>query len=202
MDFIGANYPVTVEYDGFINNYTSDVNGIIPLPQMESGKTMRVTDVLNPGNSADYTLDSNQKEYIFRVPYEPKTEIPNIKVMVRGKDGKPIRCDNIHFQQVGPEGTNELLMTLDEEGNTYFKKDTFMVGPDIVTTLIGSAKDYGPITFTLDENEYEYLLEEKSGSGGWWYIILEILAVIAVAAGAIIAWPAITDFFNSVADLL
>lgn len=199
--FIGANYPVTVEYDGLITSYTSDANGIIPLPQMESGKTMRVTDVLNPENIADYTLDSNQEEYVFHVPYEPKTENQDIKVMVRDKDGKPIRCDHIRFQQEGPEGLNERLSTLDEEGNTYFAKDTFLIGPDIVTTLVGTAKEYEPITFTLEENENEYLLEEKGG-GGWWYIILEILAVIAVAAGAILAWPAITDFFQAIGQML
>ena len=92
-------------------------------------------------------------------------------------------------------------MQLDAEGNTYFAKTTFQVGPEIETTFIGSEKEYDPIKFTLEDNENEYLLQEK-GDGGWWYIVLEILAVLAVAGGAFLAWPFIVDAFHNLGQML
>ena len=200
--YIGTRYPISVEYHGTVTNYVSDDNGFVYLPQMENGQQMRVNDGLNPDNIADYTLNCNQDEYIFHVPYVPNNEARDIKVMVRDKDNKPIRCNHIRFQQPLPDGTYiERLMQLDAEGNTYFAKTSFQVGPEIVTTFIGSEKEYEPIKFTLEENENEYLLQEK-GEGGWWYIILEILAVLAVAGGAYFAWPSIVDAFRYLGQML
>ncbi len=202
LGYIGTRYPISVEYNGTTTNYISDDNGIVYLPQMEGGQQMRVNDGLNPGNIADYTLDCDQDEYIFHVPYVPNDEARDIKVMVRDKDNKPIRCNHIRFQQPLPDGNVvERLMQLDAEGNTYFAKTTFQVGPEIETTFIGSEKEYEPIKFTLEENENEYLLQEK-GDGGWWYIVLEILAVLAVAGGAFLAWPFIVDAFRNLGQML
>ena len=82
----------------------------------------------------------------------------------------------------------------------FFSKEAFAIGPEIETTFIGANKEYAPIKFTLEVNENEYLLQEK-GSGGWWYIILEILAVLAVAAGSYFAWPYIMTAFQSLGQL-
>ena len=196
LGFIGTRYPISVEYNGTVTNYISDDNGMVYLPQMESGKQMRVTD-----NIADYTLDSNQEEYIFHVPYSLNEENPDIKVMARDKDGKPIHCNYIRFVQETPNGKSERLIAPNEEGNVFFSKEAFAIGPDIETTFIGANKEYAPIKFTLEENENEYLLQEK-GSGGWWYIILEILAVLAVAGGAYLAWPFIEEAFRSLGQML
>ena len=200
MGFIGTHYPINVEYNGMVTNYISDDNGMVYLPQMESGKQMRVTDGLNPENIADYTLDSNQEEYIFHVPYSLNEENPDIKVMARDKDGKPIHCNYIRFEQETPDGKKERLIAPNEEGNVFFSKEAFAIGPEIETTFIGANKEYAPIKFTLEVNENEYLLQEK-GSGGWWYIILEILAVLAVAAGSYFAWPYIMTAFQSLGQL-
>lgn len=199
--FIGTRYPISVEYHGTVTNYVSDDNGMVYLPQMESGQQMRVTDGLNPDNVADYTLDANQEEYIFHVPYTLNDENRDIKVMCRDKDDKPIRCNYIRFVQETPNGRNERLFAPDAQGNVYFSKEAFAVGPEIEATFIGADKEYDPIKFALEENESEYLLKER-GEGGWWYIVVEILAVIGTAAGAFFAWPYLMEFFNDVANLL
>lgn len=78
--YIGSKYPISVEYNGVTKEYISDENGIVQLPEMEEGKTMKVTDGLNPTNSTEYELKSVQSEYVFHVPYEPKEEEKKDKV--------------------------------------------------------------------------------------------------------------------------
>ena len=189
--FIGNKYPISVEYNGVTKEYISDENGIVQLPEMEEGKTMKVTDGLNPTNSAEYELKSGQPEYVFHVPYEPKEEDVKIKVMLRDADGKPIRCDRVRFLQ---EGTNDVLATLDENGDTYLGADTFKVGKPISVSIQGGAKTYDSFTFTLDKNENEYLLQEKNTTS-WLNILLQILLVLASIAAVYYLWHVLSAIF-------
>ena len=189
--FIGNKYPIYVEYNGVTKEYISDENGVVQLPEMEEGKTMKVTDGLNPTNSAEYELKSEQPEYVFHVPYEPKEEDVKIKVMLRDAEGKPIRCDRVRFLQ---EGTNDVLATLDENGDTYLGADTFKVEKPISVSIQGGAKTYNPFTFTLDKNENEYLLQEKNTTS-WLNILLQILLVLASIAAVYYLWPLLAAIF-------
>ena len=189
--FIGNKYPISVEYNGVTKEYISDENGIVQLPEMEEGKTMKVTDGLNPTNSAEYELKSGQPEYVFHVPYEPKEEDVKIKVMLRDTEGKPIRCDRVRFLQ---EGTNDVLATLDENGDTYLGADTFKVGKPISVSIQGGAKTYDSFTFTLDKNENEYLLQEKNTTS-WLNILLQILLVLASIAAVYYLWHVLSAIF-------
>ena len=189
--FIGNKYPIYVEYNGVTKEYISDENGVVQLPEMEEGKTMKVTDGLNPTNSAEYELKSEQPEYVFHVPYEPKEEEVKIKVMLRDAEGKPIRCDRVRFLQ---EGTNDVLAILDENGDTYLGADTFKVEKPISVSIQGGAKTYNPFTFTLDKNENEYLLQEKNTTS-WLNILLQILLVLASIAAVYYLWPLLAAIF-------
>lgn len=189
--YIGSKYPISVEYNGVTKEYISDENGIVQLPEMEEGKTMKVTDGLNPTNSTEYELKSVQSEYVFHVPYEPKEEEKKIKFMLRDAEGKPIRCDRVRFLQ---EGTNDVLATLDENGDTYIGADTFKVDKPISVSIQGGAKTYDPFTFTLDKNENEYLLQEKNITS-WLSILLQILLVLASIAAVYYLWPVLAAIF-------
>lgn len=198
--FIGSKYPVTVTYCGKDTQYVSDENGIVPLHGMMEGQIMKVTDGLNPENVCEYKLDSNQLEYIFHVPYEPQSTDKDIKVTILDVDGNPIKCDRVRFQQDAT--SSEILATLDAEGSTYFSKDTFGVNKDIKVTILGSESQYDPIIFTLDEDECEYVLQERGAKSPWWMILLQILAVLATIAGALVLWPFIEGFIMGMFNVI
>ena len=189
--FIGNKYPISVEYNNETRDYISDENGIVQLPQVEDGKSMKVTDGLNPTNTAEYELKSEQTEYIFHVPYEPKVEEAKIKVMLRDAEGKPIKCDRVRFLQ---EGTNDVLASLDENGDTYLGIDTFKLGKPISVTIQGAAKTYDPFTFSLDKDENEYFLQEKNTTS-WLNILLQILLVLFSVAAVYYIWPVFASVF-------
>lgn len=189
------NYPVSVKYEGNVNDYVSNSEGIVALSDMEDGKTIKVTDGINLDNVADYTLDKEQKEYVFVIPEEKKEEPKDIKVMFRDVKGNPIVCNNVSFRQ---EGKPELTNQLDDNANTFFKEGTFDLNVPISAHINGwsNAEQYPPIPFTLEENEYEYLLQEKEPTtkSTWWKILLEILAVIVAIASLWLLWPFFEGF--------
>lgn len=189
--FIGNKYPISVEYNGVTTDYISDENGIVQLPEMEEGKTMKVTDGLNPSNKAEYELKSEQIEYVFHVPYEPREEEADIKIMLRDSEGKPIKCDRVRFLQ---EGINDVLAYLDENGDTYFGIDTFNVDKPVSVSIHGGEKKYDPFAFTLDKNENEYLLQEKNTTS-WLNILIQILFVLASIVALYYLWPILTEIF-------
>ncbi|SPY34984.1 Uncharacterised protein [Porphyromonas cangingivalis] len=183
--FIGNKYPISVEYNGVSRDYISDDNGIVQLPEMEDGKTMKLTDGLNPDNKADYELKVEQLEYVFHVPYEKTVEEAKIKVMLRDVDGKPIKCDRIRFVQ---ENTNDVLTTIDNNSDTYFGIDTFKIDKPISVSIQGGTKSYEPFTFSLEKNENEYLLQERNTTL-WLNILLQILLVLASIVALDLIWP-------------
>lgn len=197
--FIGSKYPISVEYNGMSTEYVSDENGIVQLPEMEEDKNMVAVDGLNSENITEYDLRSDQLEYIFHIPYEAKEEERNIKVMFRDYEGKPIKCDRIRLQQIN---NNEYLTTLDEEGNTFFAKDTFKTGESVTATIIGSTRDFDPVTFILEEDESEYLLQEKNSKSSWWKILQQVLGILAVIAGLWFLWPVFAEFCNRLFDAI
>ena len=184
------NYPISVEYGGNVTDYVSNSEGIVALSDMEDGKTMKVTDGINLDNVVDYTLDKEQKEYVFVIPEEKKEEPKDIKVMFRDVKGNPIVCDNVIFRQ---EGKHELTIQLDDNGNTFFKEGTFDLNVPMSVHINGwsNAEQYPPIPFTLEEDEYEYLLQEKESTtkSTWWKIFLEILTVLVAIASLWLLWP-------------
>ena len=198
--FIGSKYPIKVTYNGNVYEYVSDENGIVPLPEMEDGKIMKVQDCLNPDNTCEYKLDANQLEYIFHVPYEPNSTAKDIKVTILDINGNPMKCDHVCFQQETP--FSEYLANLDADGSTYFAKDSFRLDTDINVSIIGSDKKYDPIVFTLEEDEFEYVLQEKDTKSSWWKILLQILAVLATIIGALMLWPFVEGFVMGMFDII
>jgi len=192
--FIGERYPIGVEYEGTVTEYTSDMNGIVQLPEMISGKTMRVHDRLNPGNIQDFTLDAEQEEYVFKVPYENINEPRDIKVMIRDAHDKPIPCFKVRFRQDGVER----LCRYDQDGNCWLANGVFKVGQPIEVTLLEASRPVEPIKFALEEGENEYLLQER-GVYPSWITLAEIGAVVVTGAVCLgLIWPLLSGFCRGV----
>jgi len=197
------NYPISVEYEGIVTDYVSNSEGIVALSDMEDGKIMKVTDRNNLDNVTDYTLDKEQAEYVFLIPEEKYEEPQNIKLMFRDLKGNPIKCKDVTLQQ---EGKPELQIQLNENGDTFFKVGTFDTKSSISAHINGwsNAEQYPPIPFTLEENEYEYLLQEKEPKvkSSWWKILLEILAVLVSIASLWLLWPFFEVFCREMFSLI
>ena len=195
---IVADYPISVEYDGSKNDYISDGNGIIKLPELEVGKTIIVTDGNDAENRTEYLLKKEEEEYVFIIPDEIEDESKDIKVMFRDMKGTPIVCNNVTFHQ---EGKPELSFQLDENGDAYIKEGTFDINKTIHASINGwtNKEQYSPIPFELEKDEYEYLLQEKEPQykSTWWKIILEILAILISICLFIILWPIFEEFCSS-----
>jgi len=184
-DVVGG-YPVTVEANGESNQYITDVNGRILLPEIPENETITVMDGNNQSYVEEYIVTSEQEEYIFIIPDEEPVIERQLKLMFRDKQGKPIKCNGVSFHQEGSEDVN---VTLDENGDTYLPKDTFKTGEKITASISGWEENYDPIPFVTDENEYDYLLQEKSSTKSWWMILFQILAVLITIVSVTVLWP-------------
>lgn len=190
-----SNYPVTVQYRGVDTEYISDENGVVCLPEMEADRLMRVVDGKDKYNSYDYILDANQLEYILYVADEITNDI---KVTILDIEGKPFKQNKIHFRQ--NEVSTELLVTLDDEGSATISNEAFLRGKDLIVTILDNERKFMPITFTLEEGENEYLLQETTKNSPWWIILLQILAILVTIVAAILVWPYIVELINGLFD--
>lgn len=189
------NYPLAVDYDGDIAGHVSNAGGIVALSDFEDGKTMKVMDRNNLNNAADYILDKAQREYVFIIPEEERVEAQDIKVMFRDLRGNPVVCGNVIFRQ---EGRPELKARLNADGDMFLKKGMFDVGSPMTVHIVGwsGSGQYSPIPFILEDDEYEYLMQEKEPKikYAWWKILLEILVCLIVMASLWLLWPFFEEF--------
>ena len=184
-----ADYPIRVDFNGTPTSYVSDENGIVKLPSIADGTDMLVVDENNGDNYTVYKVYSTQQEYIFRV-----NKNLDIKVTILDHYQRPIRCESVCFFQ---QNTNIKLETsLDGNGSTTFATETFIKHNEIEVTLEGCEKAYGPIIFSIVDDEYEYVLQEEKPKTPWLNIVLQILTLLAMIAVATGVWFA-CDYLGS-----
>lgn len=173
---IVANYPISIMLGGVSTNYTTNIDGIVSLGEQAVGTKFQITDGTN--HAEEYIVESDTEEYIYVVPEKEIEEAPSIKIMFRDISGNPINCKNVRFQQ---QGINDVVVQLDEQGDTYFEQGVFGLNETVTASINGwDNNEYDPIPFVLEPDEYEYLLQEAPAttSTSWWKKILEILAVL------------------------
>lgn len=190
-EFVGS-YPIEVTYHDAKNHYQTDDKGVAALPEMKAGETMMVEDGVHHDNKAEYVLDIDQQEYVFFIPEE---EVKQIKVMVRNTKGEPLVCQSVKFEQQGQQAKT---VQLDENGDTFFEEGLFKLDTPVVATINNGSNQtqYAPISFTLEQDEYEYLLQEKTEKAGygWWIVVVEVLVALATLWLLIVVWPFFEDF--------
>lgn len=200
---IVTDYAISVEYDNTSTQYTSNQEGYVYLYDLEEGKSMIVSDWPDSEIISDYILDHNKEEYEFIIPDEVVQEEPKkqIKVMFRDVQGKPIKCENVVFQQ---KERNNLTCNLDEQGDTYFDEGIFKNVEPMSVKINGwnNTESYDPIPLTLDNGEYEYLIQEKPSKTSWWMRIAEVISVLGATLGLLLLWPYFEGFCLGMFDVI
>lgn len=192
---VAEHYPIVIEYEGNIANYETNEEGIVALSGLAEGKTMKVIDRNDRNHAFEFTLNREQQEYLFIIPDE--VEVPTkeaIKVMFRDVKGNPVVCNSVTFRQ---EGKPELNAQLDENAETSFEEGTFETGIPITAHINGwsNREQQTSIPFTLESDEYEYLLQEKeSVTKSAWKIFAEILSILVTIAALRLIWPPFEAF--------
>lgn len=185
-----SNYPITVEVDGKSNNYVTGEDGVVILPEVIENSILTVTDGNDISHKEEYTITLENDECIFIIPNEEPIVEPvveqQLKLMFRDKEGKPIVCNGVNFHQDGREDVHAVL---DEKGDTYIPKGTFKNGEKVTVSINGWEDKYAPIPFVPQENEDEYLIQEKDAKNSWWMIVLQILVVLSAIVAVIALWP-------------
>lgn len=198
-----TDYAISVEYDNASTQYTSNQGGYVYLYDLEDGNSMSVSDWPDGEIISDYILDRNKEEYEFIIPNEDIPEEPKkqIKVMFRDIQGKPIKCENVVFQQ---KERNNLTCNLDEQGNTYFDEGIFKNAEPMSVRINGwnNPEAYDPIPLTLDNGEYEYLIQEKPSETSWWMRIAEVIFILVAAFGLLLLWPYFEGFCLGMFDVI
>ena len=122
-----------------------------------------------------------------------------IKLIFRDVNDKAISCEEVNLHQDGVEDINS---PLDEDGVTYIESDHFKTGVPVEITFKGWKDEYKPVPFTIDKDEYEYLIQEKAPKTSWKRRMLEILLGVLTAILCFILWPLIeaivTGFANEI----
>ena len=176
-----VGYPIKVDIGGKATSHVSDENGVVQLPNIVDGTDMLVVDEINQENYTVYKLYSSQAEYIFRV-----NKNLDIKVTILDQYERPIKCQSVRFYQKNTD--IEKVCTLDNNGSTLFETDTFVKYNDIDVTLEGCEREFGSIVFSIEDNEYEYILQEEKSKTPWRNIILQTLTIIGMVAAATAVW--------------
>lgn len=181
---ICSSYSVYLEYDETNRLYKSDNNGAILLPHIADGQEFVVTDSNNCENISIYRFNKRESEYIFFIDEKP--EIKDIKLTILDYYQRPIKCREISLDQ---KETGTVLSTeLDSEGSAYFSEETFAKYQDIAVNIIGGDREFRPITFATEEEEYEYILQEEKPKLLWKTVLLQLFVLLALVIILGIFW--------------
>lgn len=125
--------------------------------------------------------------FIFNKEDEPKDEL--ITLMAADEHSASMGGARITLCQ---KGKQDITVVLNEQGKTEIVKSLFSVGETVEADLHWNNFDFSKISFTVDEDENEYLLQQQNThkSGNVWLIIKQIMVVIAaVLVLLFVIWP-------------
>lgn len=195
-DSVVPDYSINITKPNDHQVAMSDDAGIVQVTDVFPGDNITVTDTNHPEISCSYLLDANQIEYVFFIEEDI---IPLIKLIFRDVNDNAISCEEVNLHQDGVEDINS---PLDEDGVTYIESDHFKTGVPVEITFKGWKDEYKPVPFTIDKDEYEYLIQEKAPKTSWKRRMLEILLGVLTAILCFILWPLIeaivTGFANEI----
>jgi hypothetical protein len=143
---VGA-YPLKVKTGDNEQELYSKREGIIPLNNIKAGVKIRVTDVNDPYNNAEYTIDSDNVELIFPVEL-PELVSPRIKVINKADDtiveAYPLKVT------IGGE---EQLMHSNREGLVLLEP----MKKDETISVVDGNNPYNNTEYDVDDEEEEYI---------------------------------------------
>lgn len=178
----------------------SDDAGIVQVTDVIPDDNITVTDTNHPENSCSYLLDANQTEYVFFIEEDDDEEedlTPLIKLIFRDVNDNAISCEEVNLHQ---DGVDDINTPLGEDGVTYIESDHFKTGVPVEITFKGWKDEYKPVPFTIDKDEYEYLIQEKEPKTSWKRRMVEILLGVLTAILCCMLWPLIEAFVTGFAN--
>lgn len=141
----------------------------------------------------DQQIKQLEKIEVNKFIFEKEPEPPkrNIKLIFHDYNGKPMPNAEVCLKQAGYP---DLMLTLNENGETYINEDVFDIHKDITTSIKNGDVSYEEIKFSVVAEENEYLFEEKKSKTSWLLILLSIFIVILIAFALYNVWPYFEDF--------
>ena len=179
-----SRYSVYMEHNEQNLLYKSDDNGVILLPRIEDGCEFVVTDASNCDNISMYRFSKQQQEYIFYVDDKPAAK--DIKLTILDYYQRPISCREVSLDQ-GTTGT-AISINLDSEGSALFSEKTFTKYQDITANIVNGDREFNPIVFHTEDDEYEYVLQEEKPKLMWKTVLLQLAVLMALMLVLGLAW--------------
>lgn len=184
---------VNISYDKIIFNGITDENGqfkqhvtivegsqcIVSVEEYES----QTRDSMQKDETAEFVFDRE----VVEPPVVPPPPVRQISVTVLDNNGKPL---NGAFLRLTQDGKDYIEKQLDENGSMTFDEGLLETAKNTSALITGLPNEYPPILFTLDDGEYEYVLQEEKAKTQWWVIPAEIVTVLGTAIVArFLIWP-------------
>lgn len=172
------NYPVIVEIGGYTADYLSDKDGLVRLTPQEIGTEIKVTDGFEDSNSVRRVVVDSDNTIELVVP-EDVASIPDNTLRMIGVDGRVLANRKVILRQ----GDKTLILKLDGEGTTRFKDGEFERNNEMTAQILSKDNEHDTIPFTLDDDEYDYVIQEsEAAKKSWWRRLLNILLAIMLIA--------------------
>ena len=191
------NYPLTIDIDGRLYDSVSSSEGRVDDLRVmwhslddngnvtEQHLTVDRITVID-GNNSEHTetvhLQMDQEEYMFVIPKAPERIIT---IRVRDANDRPMECERMVVSQSGVEDIN-LRPTPD--GSVNISAAELNTQEPLSVSLKGAKEEFAPISFILDDEEDEYLLQEQEMKAkankkwlGYTLIALGAIAMIATS---------------------
>ncbi len=152
------DFPIEVQYEGQAWQFVTDQDGRVQLPEMKTGHQMQVTEAIDHATTSSYLLQPDTLEYVFRIPFSSYTGSCDFLIRTEDHNGQPFSGQVAFHQANAPT----LLVRLDEKGQCWLDRNSFLLDTDIVADLSSAHAFSSPslpkVTFQLHEGEKEYLL--------------------------------------------
>lgn len=152
------DFPIEVQYEGQTWHFVTDQDGRVQLPEMKTGHQMQVTEAIDHATTSSYLLQPDTLEYVFRIPFSSYTGSCDFLIRTEDHNGQPFSGQIAFHQANAPT----LLVRLDEKGQCWLDRNSFLLDTDIVADLSSAHAFSSPslpkVTFQLHEGEKEYLL--------------------------------------------
>lgn len=180
-----ANEKVRVEYAGNAFEGITDASGSFEKEvEIVEGEVCKAT-VEGFATKEKQLEERPVNEFIFEKKDEPKPEPPgepvkDISIQLLDKMKKPMAGKTIVFKNSGQNADGDVTFVLDDDGKAKFPENTFPKNKPLTVELMNSDSENVKIPLTIEDGEYEYVLQEKeTTSSSGTNIFLQVLAVVA-----------------------
>lgn len=176
------DYPVIVKIGVHTYDYLSDKDGFVRLSPQDVGTEIKVIDGFEDSNSMRHVVDDLVDNVIELIVSEVVATIPDNTLQMIGIDGKLLANRKVILRQED----KTIILNLDGEGTTRFKDGEFERNKGMTAQILSKDNEHDPIPFTLDDNEYDYVIQESEATKKtWWHKLLNIILVIILVVAIV-----------------